>query len=139
MEGLLKRRSVAKAHRYLWKSKVRIVQSIKQVSDSDVDRDSIICMLVLQALCEQVTLTTAGINTGTDVRTFVNMAIIWALVDLQILDPNSLDERERVIFDKSELFSGRYCKHRQFLYPRWIPIRDFDTTLILNISSKFQI
>lgn len=104
-EELLKRQTIIKARRYLWESKDRILQSIKQISDIDVDFDLIICMLVLQALCEQVILTTAGINTGMDVRIFINMAIISVLADLEILDPITLDEQERNMFIK--LFDGK--------------------------------
>lgn len=70
-------------------------------------------MLVLRAVCEQVILTTVDANTGTDDRTFVNMAIIWALVDLQILDPNTLDEKERVTFAELVLFDadGTYIEN----------------------------
>ncbi|EFN81956.1 hypothetical protein EAI_11663 [Harpegnathos saltator] len=105
---LLKRRGVARARRYLWETKVRISQSVKQLSTGDVDRDSIICTLLLQALCEQVTLTAAGANTATDVRTFVNAAIIWALADLRILDLNTLDTRERsMLVELGVEFSAR--------------------------------
>lgn len=99
-EELLKRQSITKAQRYLRESKDRIFQRIKHVADADVDFDLIICMLLLRALCEQVILTTAGTNTGIDVRTFVNMAIISVLADLQILDSVTLDEQERILFTK---------------------------------------
>lgn len=105
-EELLKRQSITQARRYLRESKDRILESVKQVSDIDVDFDLIICMLLLRALCEQVILTMAGTNTGIDVRTFVNMAIISALADLQILDPVTLNEQERIVFTKLGLFDG---------------------------------
>lgn len=104
-EELLKRQSIIKARRYLRESKDRILQSVKQISDTDVDFDLIICTLVLRALCEQVILTMAEINTGMDVRIFVNMAIISVLADLQILDPVTLNEQERTVFIK--LFDAR--------------------------------
>lgn len=115
MEGLLKRRDVANARRHLRDCKVRIMRSVKQASMDSPDDDSIICTLMLQAVCEQVTLTTAGVNTGMDVRTFVNTAIIWAMVDLQILDLDVLDKRERDMLVELGLFPGMYCKHAQTL------------------------
>lgn len=105
-EELLKRQSITQARRYLRESKDRILESVKQISDIDVDFDLILCMLLLRALCEQVILTMAGTNTGIDVRTFVNMAIISALADLQILDPVTLNEQERIVFTKLGLFDG---------------------------------
>lgn len=105
-EELLKQQNITKARRYLQKSKDRILQSVKQISNVDVDFDVIICILVLRALCEQVILTMAGTNTGINVRTFINMAIISALADLQILDPITLDEQEHTVFIK--LFDSTY-------------------------------
>lgn len=107
-EELLKQQNITKARRYLQESKDRILQSVKQISNVDVDFDVIICILVLRALCEQVILTMAGTNTGINVRTFVNMAIISALADLQILDPITLDEQEQTVFIKLGLFDSAY-------------------------------
>jgi len=78
------------------------LQSVKQVCNADLDL--VICTLVLQALVENVILTTAGINTGIDVHTFVNIAVSWTLVDLQILDPIMLNKQERIILTELELF-----------------------------------
>ncbi|XP_018356123.1 PREDICTED: uncharacterized protein LOC108756645 isoform X1 [Trachymyrmex septentrionalis] len=101
---LLKRRSITKARRYLWEFKDRILQSAKQVSNVDIDLDSVICTLVLHAMCENVILTMAGTNTfGIDAQTFINMAINWILVHLQILDPSMLSEQERIMFTEFEL------------------------------------
>lgn len=107
-EKLLKQQNIIKARRYLRESKDRILQNVKQISKVDVDFDVIICILVLRALCEQVILTMAGTNTGIDVRTFVNMTIMSALADLQILDPITLDEQEQTVFIKLGLFDSTY-------------------------------
>ncbi|RLU26878.1 hypothetical protein DMN91_000676 [Ooceraea biroi] len=112
---LLKRQNISNARRYLWEFKDRISQSVKQVSYGDIDFDLIICMLVLRALCEQVILAMAGTNTGTDVHTFVNTAIIWALTDLQILDSNTLDEQERITELKSDA-GNIHIKHKLFYF-----------------------
>ncbi|XP_018308342.1 uncharacterized protein [Mycetomoellerius zeteki] len=98
---LLKRRSITKARRYLWEFKDRILQSAKQVWNADVDLDLVICTLVLHAMCENVIWTMAGI--GIDAHTFINMAISWILIDLQILDPIMLSEQERIMFTEFEL------------------------------------
>lgn len=110
---------MARARGYLWEGKNQISQSVKQVFDADVDLDLIICMLTLRALCEQVTLTTAGANTGIDVYIFINMAVIWTLADLQILDLDTLDKQERTTFTELILFDtdSRYTiqAHKSFL------------------------
>lgn len=118
IEELLKRRDIAKARRYLWEFKDRISQSVKQVWNADVDLDLVICTVVLQALCENVILTMAGTNTGIDVHTFVNMVISWTLVDLQILNSTMLDEQERTMFTKVELFDidSMYNKYEFFIF-----------------------
>ncbi|XP_011697898.1 PREDICTED: uncharacterized protein LOC105455895 isoform X2 [Wasmannia auropunctata] len=103
-EELLKRRGIAETRRYLLEFKDRILQSVKQVWDPDADLGLVICTLVLQALYENVILTTAGIDTGIDTRTFVNTAVSWILVDLQILEPTMLTEQERAMFTELELF-----------------------------------
>ncbi|XP_018371685.1 PREDICTED: uncharacterized protein LOC108766713 isoform X1 [Trachymyrmex cornetzi] len=100
---LLKRRSITKARRYLWEFKDRILQSAKQVWNVDVDLDLVICTLVLHAMCENVIWTMAGTNTGIDAHTFINMAINWILVHLQILDPSMLSKQERIMLTEFEL------------------------------------
>lgn len=115
-EELLKRRDIAKARRYLWEFKDRISQSVKQVWDANVDLDLVICMVVLQALCENVILTMVGANIGIDIHTFVNMAVNWTLVDLRILDQSMLSEEECTMFTELELFDtdSMYSKHKLF-------------------------
>ncbi|TGZ52585.1 hypothetical protein DBV15_10513 [Temnothorax longispinosus] len=113
-EELLKRRGIAKAGRYLWEFKDRISQSVKQIWDAGVDLDLVICMLVLQALCENVILTMADTDTGIDVHTFVNMAVSWTLVDLQILDP-TMDEQERAMFAEMEFDIDRRPTSREMV------------------------
>lgn len=61
----------------------------------------------------------AGVNTGIDVHTFINIVIIWALVDLQILDPDMFDEQEFAMFTELGLFdinsTYSYYKHNSSL------------------------
>lgn len=116
-EELLKRRGIAKARRYLWEFKARISQSVKQVWNTDVDLDLVICTLMLQALCENVILTIAGTNIEIDIHAFVNMAVSWTLVDLQILDPIMLDEQERTMITEMEFdINSTYNKYKFFLF-----------------------
>lgn len=118
-EELLKRRGITKARKYLWEFKDRISQSVKQVWDANVDLDLVICTVVLQALCENVILTMAGINIEIDVHTFVNIAVNWTLAALGILDPTMLSEQECSMFTELELFDtdSMYNKHKLFYFP----------------------
>jgi len=94
----------------LWEFKDRILQSTKQVWNADVDLDLVICTLVLHAIYENVILTMTGINTGINAHSFINMAINWTLVHLQILDPSMLSEQERIMITEFELLdiNGTY-------------------------------
>ena len=82
------------------------MQSAKQVWNADVDLDLIICTLVLHAMCENVILAMADTDTGIDAYTFIDMAINWTLVHLQILDPSMLSEQERIMFTEFELLDN---------------------------------
>lgn len=86
-------------------SKDRILKSVKQILNVDINFDLIICMLLLRAMCEQAILTAAKTNTGTDICTFVNMVIMWALADLHILNPDTLEKQERDVWRKLGLFN----------------------------------
>lgn len=59
-----------------------------------VDERTLISSMVLQMVCEQVTLTLMDVEIDVDVQTFVNIAVVWALSELDIFDYGTLlDDR----------------------------------------------
>lgn len=70
----------------------------------------------------------ADTNTGIDDNTFVNMAVTWTLMDLQILDPITLDEQEHIMFTDIESLTV-YKKNKFFLF-------SLNDTIILFLSKN---
>ncbi|XP_076386047.1 uncharacterized protein LOC143264132 isoform X2 [Megachile rotundata] len=81
-----RKRRVTERRKYLEESKERISQSIRRLSDQGIDEHTLISSVVLQAVCEQVTLAMSDVKIDINIQTFVNIAVIWALSDMEIFD-----------------------------------------------------
>ncbi|XP_034191335.2 uncharacterized protein LOC117609291 [Osmia lignaria lignaria] len=89
-----RKRRVSERRKYLEESKERISYSIGRLSMAPIDERTLISSMVLQMVCEQVTLTLMDVEIDVDVQTFVNIAAVWALSELDIFDYGGLlDER----------------------------------------------
>ncbi|XP_053972165.1 uncharacterized protein LOC128872969 isoform X2 [Hylaeus volcanicus] len=87
------RRWATESSKRLRESKERVSLSLKRLSVDQTDEDDVISSVVLQAVCEEVTLTLMDTKIDTDIHTFVNVAVIWALSELELFTHDTLIER----------------------------------------------
>jgi len=93
--------------------KTWILQSVKYVLYNDIDLNFIICMLMLLAICEHVSLSMTDANIEIDIYSFIDASIFWALTELQTLHPDMLIKH---ITSESQLDSdSMYDKYKLLL------------------------
>lgn len=101
------------------KSKKRTSRPLQQLSENQLQ--GTISSVVLRAIYEQVTLTLMDVKIDTDIHTFVNVAVIWALSELELFNRDMLSDEQ---LRRSGLTTGRlpedfmYCN-----YTRTFPFR----------------
>lgn len=101
------------------KSKKQASRSLQQLSENQLQ--GTISSVVLRAIYEQVTLTLMDVKIDTDIHTFVNVAVIWALSELELFNRDMLSDEQ---LRRSGLTTGRlpedfmYCN-----YTRTFPFR----------------
>lgn len=83
-------RNLCEMKTLLDESKKRISLSLVQACEEQANRDAFIICMVLQAICEEVTLTLADVKIDSNVHTFVNIAVIWALSEMNIVNYDNL-------------------------------------------------
>ncbi|XP_076649857.1 uncharacterized protein LOC143357330 [Halictus rubicundus] len=85
-----KKRRVTETKERLREAKDRISQSIKQLPFDQPDMDLLISSLVVQAICEEVTMTLMNVRIDTDIHAFVNAAVVWALRDMDVFEHETI-------------------------------------------------
>jgi hypothetical protein len=109
-EQTLKQQDVPDDWKDLFKS--WILQSVKYVLYNDIDLNFIICMVMLQAICEHVSLSMTEANIGIDIHSFIDASIFWALTELQTLHPDMLAEH---VMSESQVDSDSTYDKRNLL------------------------
>ncbi|XP_076623113.1 uncharacterized protein LOC143342777 [Colletes latitarsis] len=85
-------RRIMENRQCLRESKERVSLSLRRLPVDQTDRCAVISSVVLQAVCEEVTLTLMDTKIDTDIHTFVNIAVIWALSELELFTHDTLIE-----------------------------------------------
>lgn len=89
-----KRRRITETREQLRESKKRISQSIERLPFDWSDGDLLISYVVLQAVCEEVTLTLMNVRIDTDVHALVNVAAVSAMREMGIFGHELLVDEE---------------------------------------------
>ncbi|KOC67482.1 hypothetical protein WH47_11661 [Habropoda laboriosa] len=100
----------AEARKQLEESKQRVSRSIRRLSEETADENVLISSVVLEAVCEEVTLTLMDAKIDTSIHTFVNIAVIWALSELESFNRDMLSDEqlrlpeEFMLYDRKNMF-----------------------------------
>lgn len=101
------RRRITETRERLRESKERISQSIERLPFDWSDGDLLISYVVLQAVCEEVTLTLMNVRIDADVHALVNVAAVWALREMGIFGHELLADEEFALLSDFGLANWR--------------------------------
>lgn len=93
-----KERRLTETRKCLRESKDHIRQSIEHLGPDQLEGDGLITSLVVQMLCEEVSLALMGVKIVTDVHTVVNIAMILALTELHLVSDDLLTDEQSGLF-----------------------------------------
>ncbi|XP_033331881.2 uncharacterized protein LOC117223622 isoform X1 [Megalopta genalis] len=107
---------ISETREQLREAKMRIARSLQRLPFDPTNVDQVVVTLVLETVCEEVTLLLMDVRIDTDVRTFANAALFWALRDVDIAGIEVLLEEEfllmnRYRFANIELVDGLEVGH----------------------------
>ncbi|XP_078051618.1 uncharacterized protein LOC144477752, partial [Augochlora pura] len=91
---------ISETKEQLMEAKERIANSLQQLPFDPSNIDQVVAALVLETVCEEVTLLMMDVRITTDVRTFANAALFWALRDINIVGIDVLLEEEYLLMNR---------------------------------------
>ncbi|CAK9797183.1 hypothetical protein ANTQUA_LOCUS1060 [Anthophora quadrimaculata] len=106
-----RKQRMSEARKLLEDSKQRVSQSIRRLSEGHPDETLLISSVILQTVCEEITLTLMDTKIDTDIHTFVNIAVIWALSEFEIFHRDILSDEqlqlpeEFIFYDQKQMLN----------------------------------